>query len=247
MTKETADRLIEYRKKAGYSQEELADEIGVSRQAVSKWERCESSPDTDNLIALARLYHVSLDDLVNGSSIDAAPVLNEGKKGSDFSWNDDGYSVEIKEGEISVKDEDGEVKKYDLEALKKKRRKEKMITTTVSSVCALLVTVAYLVLGFCLGGRGWACGWTLFLLIPLVSSFVEFSFYKRVAIICYPALVVGIYCTLGMVFGIWHPTWVMFITIPAFYIIAGKIDRATRARDYEAIEDAFGEKNDQKK
>ena len=57
MNQKTADRLVELRKNAGYSQEELADTIGVSRQAVSKWERCESSPDTDNLIELARLFH----------------------------------------------------------------------------------------------------------------------------------------------------------------------------------------------
>ena len=52
------------RKQAGLSQEALAEKLGVSRQAVSKWERSESSPDTDNLIALAKLYGVSLDELL---------------------------------------------------------------------------------------------------------------------------------------------------------------------------------------
>jgi len=59
-----ADRLIELRKKNGYSQDELADKLSVSRQAVSKWERAESLPDTENLIALARIYDVSLDELI---------------------------------------------------------------------------------------------------------------------------------------------------------------------------------------
>lgn len=66
MNIETATRLYEYRKAHGYSQEELAAKIGVSRQAISKWERSESSPDTDNLIALAQLYGVSLDTLLMG-------------------------------------------------------------------------------------------------------------------------------------------------------------------------------------
>lgn len=66
MNIETAKRLYEYRKANGYSQEELAAKIGVSRQAISKWERSESSPDTDNLIALAQLYGVSLDTLLMG-------------------------------------------------------------------------------------------------------------------------------------------------------------------------------------
>ena len=65
MTIEIADRLVKLRKKYGYSQEELADKLGLSRQAVSKWERAEASPDTDNLICLAKLYGVSLDELLS--------------------------------------------------------------------------------------------------------------------------------------------------------------------------------------
>lgn len=69
MNVEIAERLAARRKEAGLSREVLAERLGVSRQAVSKWERSESSPDTDNLIALAKLYGVSLDDLlyVDGS------------------------------------------------------------------------------------------------------------------------------------------------------------------------------------
>lgn len=61
----TADRLVELRKAYGYSQEALSEKLGVSRQAISKWERGESSPDTDNLIALAEVYGLSLDELLN--------------------------------------------------------------------------------------------------------------------------------------------------------------------------------------
>lgn len=66
MTLETANRLYELRKKHDLSQEELAEKLGVSRQAVSKWERSEASPDTDNLIALAKIYGLSLDELIFG-------------------------------------------------------------------------------------------------------------------------------------------------------------------------------------
>ena len=59
-----ARRLTARRKQAGLSQEALADKLGVSRQAVSKWERAESLPDTDNLIALASLYGLTLDELL---------------------------------------------------------------------------------------------------------------------------------------------------------------------------------------
>jgi HTH-type transcriptional regulator/antitoxin HipB len=64
MTIEVANKLVKLRKENGLSQEELASKLGISRQAVSKWERAEASPDTDNLICLAKLYNVSLDDLL---------------------------------------------------------------------------------------------------------------------------------------------------------------------------------------
>ncbi len=66
MNIETANRLLKYRKLHNLSQEELAEKIGVSRQAVSKWERSEASPDTDNLMLLAELYGVTLDELLRG-------------------------------------------------------------------------------------------------------------------------------------------------------------------------------------
>lgn len=68
MNIETANRLLQYRKKHNLSQEELAAKIGVSRQAISKWERAEASPDTDNLILLAEIYGVSLDELLKGEN-----------------------------------------------------------------------------------------------------------------------------------------------------------------------------------
>ena len=85
-----AQRLVDRRKAAGLSQEALAAQLGVSRQAVSKWERSESSPDTDNLIALAALYDVSLDELLYGetasdvdTSADDAPDANNSDEAED--------------------------------------------------------------------------------------------------------------------------------------------------------------------
>ena len=66
-----ADRLVALRKERGFSQEELADRLGISRQAVSKWEQALSSPDLDNLVRLAQLYGLPLDELV---CVDAPPA-----------------------------------------------------------------------------------------------------------------------------------------------------------------------------
>lgn len=73
-----AQRLVDRRKAVGLSQEALAAQLGVSRQAVSKWERSESSPDTDNLIALAALYGVSLDELLYGEAASDADSSEDG-------------------------------------------------------------------------------------------------------------------------------------------------------------------------
>ena len=80
-----AQRLVDRRKAAGLSQEALAAQLGVSRQAVSKWERSESSPDTDNLIALAALYGVSLDELLYGEAADDADDPEDGDAGAEAS------------------------------------------------------------------------------------------------------------------------------------------------------------------
>ena len=80
-----AQRLVDRRKAAGLSQEALAAQLGVSRQAVSKWERSESSPDTDNLIALAALYGVSLDELLYGEAVDDAGCSKDSDAGAEAS------------------------------------------------------------------------------------------------------------------------------------------------------------------
>ncbi len=53
-----------YRKQNGYTQEQVAEKLGVSRQAVAKWESGTTLPDIENVIALADLYEISVDYLV---------------------------------------------------------------------------------------------------------------------------------------------------------------------------------------
>lgn len=60
-----SENLQFLRRACRFSQEDVAEKIGVSRQAVAKWESGETMPDMFNCMALAKLYNVSLDDLVN--------------------------------------------------------------------------------------------------------------------------------------------------------------------------------------
>ena len=59
-----ADKIITLRKKAGWSQEELAVQLGVTRQSVSKWEGAQSVPDLDKVVQMSRLFGVSTDYLL---------------------------------------------------------------------------------------------------------------------------------------------------------------------------------------
>ncbi len=87
MNIEIANRLRQMRNKNDLSQEELAAKIGVSRQAVSKWERAEASPDTDNLILLAKLYGISIDELLRTE--EAAPSSGISLKKDDYGYKDE--------------------------------------------------------------------------------------------------------------------------------------------------------------
>ena len=61
-----ADRIQSLRKAKGVSQEELADRIGVSRQAVSKWESEQSTPDVEKIVLLSNYFEVTTDYILKG-------------------------------------------------------------------------------------------------------------------------------------------------------------------------------------
>ena len=70
MSIKLADNIIALRKQNGFSQEDFAEKIGVSRQAVSSWERGIATPDVETLNALAKLFDVDLSSLINGESFE---------------------------------------------------------------------------------------------------------------------------------------------------------------------------------
>ena len=77
-----ADKIIRLRKKNGWSQEELAEKMNVSRQAVSKWEAAQTTPDLEKILQLGNLFGVTTDYLLKDEiedeefteGIDEAPV-----------------------------------------------------------------------------------------------------------------------------------------------------------------------------
>jgi len=72
------EKIKEQRTAHGLSQETLAETMGVSRQAVTKWEANQSAPSSEKLIALAKLFHISLDELIDNEVAPSKP--SEAKK-----------------------------------------------------------------------------------------------------------------------------------------------------------------------
>lgn len=71
-----ADKIIDLRKKAGWSQEELAEKLAVTRQSVSKWEGAQSIPDMDKVVQMSRLFGVTTDYLLKDEIEIAEPTVN---------------------------------------------------------------------------------------------------------------------------------------------------------------------------
>ncbi|MBA2795196.1 helix-turn-helix domain-containing protein [Streptococcus porcinus] len=89
---ELGKKLSSCRKKAGFSQEDLAEKIYVSRQTISNWENDKSYPDIHSLIALANLFNLSLDQLVEGD-IDEMKKLVQSDDLKQF--NRDGWAMTL--------------------------------------------------------------------------------------------------------------------------------------------------------
>ena len=192
MNLEIANRLQKLRKEKGYSQEQLAEELGISRQAVSKWERAESSPDTDNLICLAKLYGISLDELLS---------------------TDETVEEIIENNEITEEVET--TFEVEIPKIKKVLTKKEKAIELFETINFFSIGIIYFVLGSCF--NLWPPAWIVFLFIPINSSLIEAISNKQPDEFAFPVLLAAIYLFIGSVYNLWHPGWIIFITIPLYY------------------------------
>lgn len=211
---ELSQRLYELRKTQNLSQEELADKLGVSRQAVSKWECGESTPDTDNLIKLSHIYGVSLDTLVYGDGQDSH--LTDDEQLHDQKQD---LKTVIEDDEEILEKTDEKIGEAKVELAKKNNL---LIRLLLGGIYPCLSVIAFLLWGFC--GNAWYISWTVLLTVPVWYSAIECVIRRRISHFCYPVLVTFVYLVIGMRWGLWHPWWILFVTIPAFYAVAEFID-----------------------
>ena len=232
MTIEIADRLIKLRKKYGYSQEELADKLGLSRQAVSKWERAEASPDTDNLICLAKLYGVSLDELLNTDESmetiveEQVKPSQESKKEGIHIVDDEGNEVHIGDKDIRLVEKNGHVV-----VRKKALNKAEKVNILISSILGGLALITYILLGVLLGM--WWNAWVVFFVPEIIASIVRCVQHKNANKFNMAFLACFVFFFVCMVApgGLWHPMWVVFLSIPVYHSICGSINKVLGKKD----------------
>lgn len=158
-------RLAELRRERGLNQEELAEKLGVSRQAVSKWERGESTPDIANLVSLSELYQVSIDYLAKGEGEDGSPLQSEAEPAeSDATRIDEpvGWAA-LDSDPVGGSSQVGAYGRVDdsFATTTVKRRSSPFLTFPYPIVIVML----YLFIGFMFDG--WHPWWWLFFTIPV--------------------------------------------------------------------------------
>lgn len=189
-----ADRLVKLRKEHKLSQEALAEKLGLSRQSISKWERAEASPDTDNLIALAEVYGITLDQLIGNSEATAQPQAEESPK--------------AEKEPLSVKQIKG-------------KSQLKRIPLLFLGAVALYVGGG-IILGAFWWISMWIL-FPLVLSYTFLSLSMYFE-NKKVPSILLSALAatflaVSLYTALGIAFQLWSIAWIIFLIIPAYIYI----------------------------
>ena len=188
-----ADRLVELRKEHKLSQEALAEKLGLSRQSISKWERAEASPDTDNLIALAEVYGITLDELLGN---------NEPKERK-------------QETQPQSENKDSSVKQI--------KGKQNLKKAPLLFLGAIAVYVGGgIILGVFWWSLMWilfplVLGYTFSALSMCFEDRKLLSIiFSTVAAIF---LAVSLYIVLGIAFGLWGLAWIIFLAIPAYVYI----------------------------
>ena len=215
---EFGNRLAKLRKEKGLTQEELAEKVGVSRQTLGKWESGEVSPETENIVALAKALEISTDELLG---------------------NVEEAEVEIVDAEESAKEERPNHIHIDKDIVFTRgafTRAEGLF----NAVGGLLALVAYLIVGFTwkgpTGALGWACGWTLLLLPPVIGSVFTCLRLRRYKPFHMGTLVILVYCGMGIIgnaygLNLWHPYWILFFLIPLYHYFAYYLDYRWVFRD----------------
>lgn len=242
-----AERFAQLRKKAGLSQEELAEKLGISRQAVSKWERAESSPDTDNLIALSKLYGLSLDELLllnqpekkeesetekfhRQAQTFEQQIHDEMNGSPTFSYEQDPFEGEAPatlQPPYPFEEESGpdpmpqEPIWQDSQPFEEDARKEfiKNIRNQRQEMWQRIHRNFDGAFPLIIVCLYLVAGFFFDWWHPAWLLFLTIPIYYAGLYGSYPVLVTLLFLLAGFCFSWWHPAWLLFLTIPLFYLL----------------------------
>lgn len=243
MNIEIANRLVQLRKQHGLSQEQLAASLGISRQAVSKWERAESSPDTDNLICLAQLYGISLDELLLTGVQEEQPAPPQEEAWSPPAQEAPGtygnayydpyaqpYENAPNAAYSQQPNDAYQEPNYDAPPAAYPPPDYPPVSTRGTgawmATFPVLAVIFFLAVGLCF--HVWHPTWMIFLVVPLVECLVYSnrrgkSRYDILISFPYPVLAVLLFLFLGFWMNLWHPGWLIFLTIPVYYGVVSSL------------------------
>lgn len=202
MSIKQGDYLKELRMKKGLSQEKLAEQLGVSRQSVSKWEQGYAVPSSDNVLELSKLYGISADDILNCEAPKAAADEKE-----EASKPQKSQQAEVHDDAVAEKEH--EVKSTE------KHKKHSWLFAAYPCI-AVFITLALGAFDSAL----WKTSWIFLLTIPLYYTGSIAIKKKNALIFCYPVAVLIVFLLGGFYASLWHPLWILFVTIPIYYIAA---------------------------
>ncbi|MEZ3420906.1 MAG: helix-turn-helix domain-containing protein [Eubacterium sp.] len=203
MSIKQGDYLKELRIKNNFSQEKLGEQLGLSRQSISKWEQGYALPDTENLLKLSQLYHISVDAILKCGETDAP----EKESAEAVKETEETDKKEVRTEVIVVE------RPAHTEQKEHKKRGWFFVSYPVFMV------IAYVIIGCAFGAKGWITGWLVLLTIPLFYTGIIAAEKRKPIIFCYPVLTALIYLAGGFFAQLWHPLWIIFLTIPIFYIV----------------------------
>lgn len=183
MNLEVANRLQQLRKAKGLSQEELANILGLSRQAISKWERAETSPDTDNLICLARLYNISIDKLLDTSE-STEEIKERIAQERIKEVTDKDEENEVVESEIFEEKGNEEIISDKETLLNEEQEKTKKtiekIEGTIYSAAFILGIITWIFIGQ-IDANSWKWGWVFGAIALSIAVSIEFMFRLQIS------------------------------------------------------------------
>lgn len=209
-------KLLSLRKEHGFSQEYLAGELGISRQAISKWERGETLPNTESLMALSVIYGVSVDELL---CMNTDEKLQENIPVSNNMTFEQGFVPTFEDCQKKEINSDN----FNSLMIGCEKIFETDVFKFVFTSYPIIVTAVYLFFGAVF--HLWAYAWLVFMTIPLFYTAVPAIKKRNANIFCYPVLVTTIYLAMGMAFRIWTMTLFLFFTIPIYYIAIATLIR----------------------